>query len=288
MRRKNLDLLLALLIAAVSVVWACLPNHPLVVSILCAFFLVFVIPGYTMSEALFVYSPSKNHSLIRKPVLRITGSFNGSDRLILSLGLSIALVIITGFVLNMLPMGLEQTSWAVSLATSVAIFSCIALYRRHKVHRSTVQTGTLHIRISFYEYALFLLAIIIVVASVWYSLINAQQQQQQSTFTQFWMVPSKQAHNSCAVLIGMQSFEVATEKYTVVITANGMMVNSWSAITLAPQNQWYQSVTIQPKDTNTIYVEAKLYRMQHPGIVYRTVHITFNSAPGNNSHVLAC
>jgi uncharacterized membrane protein len=291
MRQKNLDLLLALLIAAASVLWAFLPNHLPIVGILCALPLVFVIPGYTIIEALFVHSPDHAASLIHKLDLRIIRPFNGSDRLILSLGLSLAMVIITGFVLNMLPMGLEQTSWAVSLAVLTAIFSFIALYHRQKVEINVAKTTVVahRFRISFYEYMLFLLAIIIVTSSVWYSLINAQQQQQQqSTFTQFWMVPLMQAHNSCAVLIGMQSFEATSVKYDIVVTANGTEVSSWFAVALAPQNQWYQSIAIQPGNTNTVYIEAKLYRMDKPGVVYRDVHVTLSNSQGSTSRVLVC
>lgn len=290
MRQKNLDLLLVLLITAASVTWAFLPSHPLIVGIICALPLVFVIPGYVVIEALFTHSPDPTASLIRKPELRILRPFNGSDRLILSLGLSLAMVIITGFVLNMLPMGLEQTSWAVSLALLTAVFSFITLYRRQKVKVSItkITAATHRFHVSFYEYMLFLLAIVIVISSVWYSLLNAQQQQQQSTFTQFWMVPSRQVHNSCAVLIGMQSFEAALTKYNVVVTANGTKISSWSTVVLAPQSQWYQSVAIQPENANTIYIEAKLYRMDKPGIVYRNVHVTLNSSQGNSGRILVC
>jgi uncharacterized membrane protein len=293
MRQKNLDFLLVLLITAVSVIWVFIPNHPPVIGVIWALPLVFVIPGYAVVEALFVDSPDQGVSFIRRPELKTFHPFNGSDRLILSLGLSLAMVIITGFVLNMLPMGLEQTTWTISLTLLTALLSFIALYRRQKVKKklyiaNVTEVVASRFRISFYEYILFLLAIVIVISSVWYSLISAQQQQQQSAFTQFWMVPSKQGHNSCAMLIGMQSFETAPVTYDVVVTANGVTISSWPAVVLTPQSQWYQSVALQPGNTNTLYVEAKLYRTDKPRIVYRNVHTTLNNSQGSSGRALVC
>src|ERR1700737_393008 len=74
MRLKNLDLMVTVIIAALKVVWALLSSHIPVIGIILALPLVFVLPGYTLTEALF-------HKR----------SLDVSHRLLLSLSLSLAI-----------------------------------------------------------------------------------------------------------------------------------------------------------------------------------------------------
>jgi uncharacterized membrane protein len=291
MRLKSFDLFLSLLIAVINVAWAFIPDHPSIGGLILALPLVFIVPGYALVEALFASSPDTSDSLPHESRLGLQGPFKRPDRFILSLGLSLALVVINGFILNILPMGLEQSTWAVSLAILTAVFSFIALYRRIRTRASSrgVDKAAVRIHITVFDGVLFVLAGAVVVSSVWYSVIDAQQQQQQqSTFTQFWMTPSKQGNDSCAVLIGIQSTEATTVQYEVVVTANGTIISTWPSITLAPQNQWYQSVTIAPRGTASVYVEAKLYRLDKPRNIYRYTHVLFNSSGSGNKQKLVC
>jgi uncharacterized membrane protein len=285
MRRKHLDLIIALVIAAVNVGWILLPNRPVIGTILCGLPLILLVPGYTLTEALFVQQ-SDAATVSRIGILR---PFGTSDRLVLSLGLSLALVIIDGLLLSILPMGLVQPSWAVSLAVLSTVFSLIALYRRRAMSTNTSQKGSARLlRFTFYEGLLFLLTLVIVVSAFLYSTLAAQQQQQQSTFTQFWMVQAKQTNHSCAVLIGIQSFEASSTQYKVVLLANGSQLHNWPAVTLAPKQQWYQSVTLNSGDIESAYIDAQLYRLDKPGSIYRETHITLNSSGGSNGGKLVC
>lgn len=287
MRLKNFDIFISLLIAAINVGWVFIPDHPPIGDIICALPLVFIVPGYALVEALFTDFPDASGAVIREPRMRTQRPFKRPDRLFLSLGLSLAIVVINGFVLNMLPMGLERSSWAVSLAILTAVFSLIALYRRRRSSPSA-KAAAGRLRVTFYDCILFALAGAIVISSVWYSVLDAQQQQQQSTFSQFWMVPSKQGNNGCAVLVGVHSFEGTTAKFEIVVTANGTEISTWPAITLAPQEQWDQFVSIAPRNTKSVYVEAKLYRSDKPGTVYRYAHILFNSSGEGSKQKLIC
>lgn len=287
MRLKNFDIFTSLLIAAINVGWVFIPAHPPIGDIICALPLVFIVPGYVLVEALFIDLPDASGSVIREPRLKTQPPFKRPDRLFLSLGLSLAMVVINGFVLNMLPMGLERSSWAVSLAILTAVFSLIALYRRRRSAQRVNGTSE-RLRITFYDCILSALAVAIVISSVWYSVVDAQQQQQQSTFSQFWMVPSKQGNNNCAVLVGVHSFEATTVKFEIVVTANGTAITTWPAITLAPQEQWDQFVSITPRNTKSVYIEAKLYRLDKPGTVYRYAHILFNSSGEGSKQKLIC
>lgn len=285
MRRKQLDLTIALIIAAINVGWILLPDRPVIGAILCGLPLVFLVPGYTLTEALFVQKPDTT-AASRAGILR---PFGNADRLILSFGLSLALVIIDGLLLSILPMGLAQPSWVVSLAVLTTVFSLIALYRQRGMNTgSAPQSSARLFRFTFYEGLLFLLTIIIVASAFLYSMTAAQQQQQQSTFTQFWMVQSKQTNHSCTVLIGMQSFEASSLQYKIVLLANGNQLHTWPVVTLVPKQQWYQSVALNSGDIESAYIDAQLYRLDKPASVYREAHITLNGSGGGNGGKLVC
>jgi len=282
MQRKNLDLSIALFIAAVNVGWTLIPDHPsylTIVGIILALPLVFVLPGYTLTEALFKRTTNAD-ALIRQPALQLERPFKTSDRLIIGLGLSLALVILSGFILNMLPTGLQALSWVVFLAVQTTLFALIAGYRRRKASSSDqVAHGSSRFRITVYDCLLLSLAIVVTIFSFNYATLTADQQQHPG-FTQLWMLPSQQANQSCSILIGVHSNETSTTTYRVVLSVNGAQEANWAAVALKPQEDWNQLVPMKPETANKMEVEVQLYRTDKPGSVYRDTHMTLNNSGG--------
>ena len=136
MRVRNLDLIGAICFAAISIGWAQLPSHPLIVGIILAVPLVFFLPGYTLTQALFRKRSDQSHdpssNLILQPNLKIGHPASAVDYTIFSLGLSLAIDVLLGFVLNLFPMGLQLRSWALSLGLITAIFALLAAYIRRR------------------------------------------------------------------------------------------------------------------------------------------------------------
>ncbi len=260
MRRNNLDLIVIEFIAVMNVVWALLPNRPVMIGTILALPLLFVLPGYTLVEAVF-------HQKL----------LNSTYRLVLSLALSLALAILGGLLLNVLPGGLQALSWAVLLGLLTTVFSLFAAYvrRRVQVREAQVQ-GTLPRRrglnISAYLVAL---AIIMATLSVLYAVIGVEQQTHPG-FTQLWMLPAAQTGTSSTVNLGVRSFEDTTVTYRVTVTMNGQLVRIWSSVVLKPQQTWNQVVSIQKNGTHSLYIEAQLYRLDQPQTVYRNVHLTLH------------
>ena len=90
MRLKHFDLVVAIIIALGNLLWATLSHHhPQIIGILLALPQVFLLPGYTLIEFLFHRRPLEN---VR--------------RLVLSISLSIAIAILSGFIL--------QKFWSIS------------------------------------------------------------------------------------------------------------------------------------------------------------------------------
>src|SRR5690242_14412534 len=118
MRHKNLDLLLITAIAYINILWVwLLPNSLPFMRVVLALLLVFLAPGYALTEALFYGGPPDS-------VYRY--------RFILSLGSSLALDGVSGIILNLLPTGLRAIPWAICISILTLAFSLLAMYRRRR------------------------------------------------------------------------------------------------------------------------------------------------------------
>ena len=259
MRLKNLDLIGTVTIAALNVVWALLPSHIPVIGAILALPLVFVLPGYILTEALF-------HRR----------SLGVPARLLFSLGLSLAIDILGGLILNLLPTGLRGTSWAALLGLLTAVLSLPVAYLRRGAPVNGVRLPRLRFTIS--NFVLFGLAIIVAILSIGYDAIGVAQQPHPG-FTQLWMLPAVQAGKNCAVHLGVRSFESTSVTYRGTLTVEKAQVATWSSVVLAPQQEWKRSVLIPPGVTNDVYVKVQLYRVDKPQTVYREVNVILHSCP---------
>jgi uncharacterized membrane protein len=176
-----------------------------------------------------------------------------------------------GFILNLFPMGLQLQSWTLSLGLLTTIFALLAAYRRRRDRVKYEKILRTRINIS---YGIVLgLAIVVAFVAVWFS--TTRTPQPQPSFTQFWMLPSTQANNSCAVQIGVRNYETTSVTYRIMVMANGIQVTSWPSIILATQQEWDQLVSVNAV-TGSMLVDARLYRADKPGTAYRNVHLTFH------------
>ncbi len=275
MRFKNLDLIIAMFIVGFNVAWTQIPNNLIIVGIVLALPLVLFLPGYALIQTLFRQrAPEQSAAsgmVARQQNLKIGHPIGGADQLVLSLGLSMAIDVLVGFGLNLLPIGLNALSWVLSLGLIITVCAVLAMFLRRKDLPRGVQTQ--RVRITFQDCLLFGLAMLVVASAVWLAIIRPLNPQ--PSFSQFWILPANQTEKTCAVSIGLQSFETTSVAYRVLITVNSTQTNAWSSIVLVPQQKWTQLVTITPDTSSSLYVEAQLYKTDQPDTVYRAVHLTF-------------
>jgi uncharacterized membrane protein len=199
--------------------------------------------------------------------------------LLLSFGLSLAVDVLVGFGLNILPIGLQALSWVLSLGLITTGCAILALFlRRGDIPYTSTAS---HIRITLQNCVLFALAILVVASAVWLSIIRPLSPQ--PSFTQFWMLPANQTNKTCAVSLGVQNFETTSETYRIVMTVNNAQTNAWPSIVLDSKQKWVQSVTVNPGNTSSLVIEAQLYRTDKPDAVYRSVHLTYYVSSINNN-----
>lgn len=268
MRLHNSDLLLATGSAVLYTGCTFLPASMSLVGLLLALPMVFFVPGYTLTA-----------------ILAHKRTLDGSHRLLLSLGLSLALDILCGCFLNLLPIGLRALSWVLVLSGVTVLFALIIIYlRRGIVPAQTPAAGMRNganaipvariVRggiLSAFALALIICALLYTVQSV--------AQQPANGFTQLWLLPPTQTTQGCTVRVGLHSFETTPVTYRVLATINDVQANMWPTLALAPNQVWEQGIAVPPVATaKYTSIQVKVFRGDKPNIVYRKVNVTILDA----------
>jgi uncharacterized membrane protein len=262
MRLKHLDLIVSMIIAVMNIVYVLLSSHSTLIGIILALPLIFVLPGYILTEAFF-------HKR----------SLDTSHRLLLSLALSLAIDILSGLILNVLPGRLQALSWALFLGLLTVVLSLFVAHLRRGAQLSKAQPLRLHFTLSTWISfgSATLVATLVAILVVLYSAPDVAQQPHPG-FTQLWVLPTMQAGNSCAVRLGIRSFESTAVTYRITMTTNGAQVATWPSIRLASGEEWDRSVPIiLPTGADNVSVEARLYRLDKPQVVYRQAGLTLHA-----------
>jgi uncharacterized membrane protein len=248
-----MDLLAVVATTIVAAVLAVLVPPDIVLIRILTLPLALLLPGYALVSALF-----PNHSL------------GVAERLMFSLGLSLAIVILGGLALNWTPFGLRASSWAVLLAGITLAASAVALVRRRG--QSISAPGWLrvgNVGLTLRQGLLLGLAAAIVCGAVAVSIIGAERQAY-AGFTQLWILPAGGANAENAVRLGVSNRESTAMEYRLAVNVGGKVVKQWPAIDLEPNEQW-EATLVLPPTTSVARVEADLYRADAATTIYRHV-----------------
>lgn len=260
MRQQNKDLFLILILAVINMVCACFSPHLAVMSIILALPLVFLVPGYLLLELLV---QKREH--------------DGTMHLLLSIGLSLSIEILGGFLLNIVPVGLTTLTWGLFLGalTIPCLLLCMVKRCRWQIHKDQKKRDLP----TFCGFLLLTLTICVVIFAFMYT-NNTIVGKKYQGFTKFWLLLGNQQTHICTVRLGIDSSETVTTTYQVEVKENNRYVAHWSSITLAPQDKWggQLPIAINRAQTTSLPIEADLYREQEPASVYRTVQLLLSSS----------
>lgn len=253
MNHRSTDIFAVVATTIVAAVLALLVPPDIVLIRILTLPLVLLLPGYALVSALFP-----------------TRSLGVAERLMFSLGLSLVVVVLGGFVLNWMPFGLRASSWAVLLAGITLAASAVALVRRRG--QSMSATGWLrvgNVGFTLRQGLLLGLAAAIVCGAVAVSIIGAERQSY-AGFTQLWILPAGGIKPENAVRLGVSNMESTAMEYRLAVNVGGKVVKQWPAIDLEPNEQWEATLVLPPAGS-VARVEADLYRADAPTTIYRHV-----------------
>jgi uncharacterized membrane protein len=230
--------------------------NSIIVRLIFALPFVFLLPGYVFMEMLF---PKRELGSV--------------EQFSLTLGFSLALVILGGFVLNCTSWGLTAESWVVLLGcTALSAFVFARLRRRGKLR---IITKPIFVRLSVKQVVMFGLALIVAVTAYEYSLVGARQQPT-TGFTQLWVLSTNKA-DDIDILIGVKNEELSAMEYRLHINMEDCVLDDWISFELKPGQRWDTAITL-PSDCKAGPLDVKLYNQDIPETPYRWVVLQRNGS----------
>lgn len=261
-----MDLLVVIIVSLALVPLAIFGGGPVQMALGLVFALFF--PGYTLLAALF---PKRD-------------DLDGVQRLALSFGLSIAVVILIGLFLNYTPWGIGLYSVLFSLLALIIIMSGIAWYRRHRLapeqrveFRFRPWLSQLLTAKSRWDKVLAGLLVVAIIGAIGTLIYVVHIPETGESFTEFYILgPEGKAENypgtlvlgeEAKVTIGIVNHENEVTDYTIRIIIAGEQVREMGPITLADEAKWEQPVSFAPKKVGEDQlVEFRLYRAGNPNV----------------------
>jgi uncharacterized membrane protein len=231
------------------------------------------------------------------------------ERFLLTLGLGLSILILTGLLLHFMPSGLRAEAWAGILFLFGAIAAGIAYLRRemantkgifqsrshsHSPARPTkeksdsrpvtgkhIQSTLANNRLADLLLVLALsLSVLIVVISAAIAFMPAPQAPFQG-YSLFWMMP-RHSSGMEQVELGVRSMEFQTQTYRIELYLGDQLVQQWEDIQLAPQRQLTILLDLDENWPENQGLEARLYLEGQTERPYRMVRLSPQSSINNN------
>jgi uncharacterized membrane protein len=226
-----------------------------------AFPLLFVLPGYAITQALFADRARSRSQLC-----------------LLTIGLSLSVSILVALVLSLATNGLRVGSWLTMVVAIVLGASWAALRRRQALMPDSSSATPLHepVRIRARDLVLLLIAAVVLIGAVVFARTPLPAKNVQG-YTALSILQSS-AEAPPTVRVNVTSQELRTRLYRIEVTSETTVVYT-RRIELAPGQKWSATVRLPtPKGGEQVRVEAALYWNYEPDVVYRSVHVWVGSS----------
>jgi len=243
MNRKNLDLVIAMLIAALGFVAAAL-HAPAAVTIVLGIGLI-AVPGYLWTEVLLKRA---------EPLF---------ERVLIGTGLALMLPIFGGLGLYAAGISLRRTAWLGLLAGGSVVGAVVlAILRRRRKSDTAEAEPRAKIRLPIRHALIYGAAGVFAVATIVIAVISSDNQAQPG-YTQLWMAPTK---NLAVASLGVNNQQGGTVLYRLQLLKKGKVSATWN-FTLTNGQTWQRDISY----TSKYSLDANLYRLPNLNDPYRTV-----------------
>jgi uncharacterized membrane protein len=215
--------------------------------------LVLFLPGYTITTAAFTRR-----------------SLGIPERLLFSLGISLCVVVLTGLALQWTSWGLQAGTWAIVLAGIVVCATAIT-WRRRRNQSTEASPLKIHLHLRFQDGLLLGLAILVCVAAIGLARMPTPPKGV-SGYTLLWMIPAADG-NANDYRLGVNSMEFSTTAFRLEVMVDNQVIREWPDLKFAPGESWETSIVLQDNRAGAGSVEAMLYRLDNPDVIYRQVKL---------------
>ncbi len=257
MLRRNLDLTAVTILAVVGLLAAALTDLSPLIRGLLGVPLVIALPGYALTAVLI---PDR-------------AALGRTERTVLAVGMSIAVVILVALGLNQLPAGITNLTVAVAVSAITLLCTAVAAIRRRREPAAAPADpadadDAQHEASKRFGPELLALAVILTVAAVFVAVLGTVQAPQPG-FTQLWMLDGATANS---IQVGIRDQEGSAIQYRLEIETQGQILRT-SEIDLASGQEALQTINLPAlSGSSPQTVTARLYRLDQPSAStpYRT------------------
>jgi uncharacterized membrane protein len=164
-------------------------------------------------------------------------------RFALAAGLSIALCVITGLLLNILPTGIDRRTWAFALGLVSMTEAVFVSWRGRAPEAQSSLLSKLRVRTNA-RTAIVAAVVILAISGGSISIIawersNAEWLYHQERFTEIWAQPA----SGQAVVVGVRSETSGSTKFRLSVSSAGQSIDSYT-FTLKAKKTWSRTVSI--------------------------------------------
>ncbi len=234
---------------------------PAVIRVVLVFPLILFLPGYALLSALF-----PKHSKLC-----------GLERVVLSFGLSIAIVPLIGLILNYTPLGITLLPILISTTILILVSSAVALYRQRKLPAGECFSVTINIRptnwqrMGKWDKILSASLVLATLSLAGYLIYFTATPNQGERFTEFYILNAEgKAENyprqvvlgeSVELTVGIVNREYVDTSYRVTIRTNGLKNAEMVTGVLANKERREEKIGFVPQDAGEGQkVELWLYK----------------------------
>lgn len=218
---------------------------PLLVRAVPTALLVVYLPGLALANALF------------------PGAIIGrSERVLISVGMSLVVVVAAGLVLNV-SLGVTREALIVTLVAVTVLGSLIAFFKTPQKLVGRRPSGTS--KLPVYSVVLIGLGGFLAVAALTLAAL-AQTNQPAAQFTELWALPRA---NFEQIEVGIRNMESGPKTYRVEIRTGNRLVSEWTDIPLPIAETWTQVIDVVSFGGLEGDVTVRLYDSANPTEVYR-------------------
>jgi Protein of unknown function (DUF1616) len=239
--RRDLDLAVTALAALACAAWTGVPGLRIATGLL----LVLVLPGYALSTLLVPGGPDRAGGPGRPggpggPVLW---------RAMWTAGLSLAVAVLGGLLLNLIPAGLTRLSWTLS-STGVTVLVAMASAWRRRRSRSELPHASRLPRLPCLPrwtpvtrlVACYALAAGAIAAGAVGLAVASAGWQHSPGFAQLWLVPSRGVATGGQATLGVRSGYAAAQTFHVVLRNGAKAISTWD-FSLGTGQSWQRTIT---------------------------------------------
>jgi len=251
-KRFHFDLLITIFLAIDATASIVAGFDIPVIRVLTAFLMVFL-PGYALRAALF---PKRY--------------LDSAEQLLISLGSSVIVVILTGMAIALAGWNMGTSNWASSLTLFTLVACGVAFLRRRTP--TLVWANPTPLRLKVGQVLLLLVAFALVFGAVNLASLPISNPANLQGYTILWILPVVKGAPQF-VHLGVINNQFTPTDYRLQIVVGNQVIHEWQDIQLAPGQSWESIYDIPGALPANTQVEAFLYKLDQPQSVYREVSL---------------